>query len=235
MKYIDVTRNTHTSLDVLMEKNIDDYWNEDGERELSDAWTGFRRFMLSNERPPDGYTWSGDKLTRKQTTSSPDNVWPGMWKHMSDASKRKAQEKWIIEKPKLGNARQSRGIFFIEPGHARRKLEIPMPAAMPCKTPINGRGETCRSIGKHKTKYACIVEADESLRIRLEGVPDRYHEDHIAAKGINSLSHYNLVARGMGSPRHAKNRRRRAREGPEPACVQTPMVVGGTCRRRKAN
>ena len=41
MKYIDVTRTTHTSLDVLLEKQIDDYWNVDGERELSDAWTGF--------------------------------------------------------------------------------------------------------------------------------------------------------------------------------------------------
>ena len=54
--------------------------------------------------------------------------------------------------------------------NTRRKLEIPMPAAMPCKT-SSGR-ETCRSIGKHKTKYACIVEADESKRIRSEGVPD---------------------------------------------------------------
>ena len=30
---------------------------------------------------------------------------------------------------------------------------------------------------------------------------------------------YPWVARGMGSPRHAPNRRRRTREGPEPACV----------------
>ena len=39
-----------------------------------------------------------------------------------------------------------RGIFFIEPDdeefkrtmkNARRKLEIPMPAAMPCKTPVH--------------------------------------------------------------------------------------------------
>ena len=65
--------------------------------------------------------------------------------------------------------------------NARRKLEIPMPAAMPCKTPVNSSGETYRGIGKSKTKYACIVEADESTRIRLEGVPCRYHEDHIAA------------------------------------------------------
>ena len=34
LKYIDVTRNTHTLLDVLLEKIIDDYWNVDGEREI---------------------------------------------------------------------------------------------------------------------------------------------------------------------------------------------------------
>ena len=34
------------------------------------------------------------------------------------------------------------------------------------------------------------------------------------------------VAREMGSPRHVHNRRRRTREGPEPACVQTPLYDG---------
>ena len=38
-----------------------------------------------------------------------------MWKHMSDAAKRTAKQNWIIEEPKLDNARQLRGIFFIEP------------------------------------------------------------------------------------------------------------------------
>ena len=37
MKYIDGTRDAHASLDVLLEKHIEDYWNADGERELSDA------------------------------------------------------------------------------------------------------------------------------------------------------------------------------------------------------
>ena len=68
--------------------------------------------------------------------------------------------------------------------NARRKLEILMPAAIPCQTPTNCRGETCRNLGKHKTKYVCIVDADESVRIGLEGVPHRYHEDHISVKGI---------------------------------------------------
>ena len=77
-----------------------------------------------------------------------------------------------------------------------------MPAAMPCKTLVNCRGETCRNIGKHKTKYACVVDADESMRIRLEGVP---HNDHISAKGINSLSHCNLVHKFMPMPESKKN------------------------------
>ena len=41
LKYIDVTRTTHTNLDVKQEKRIDDCWNIDGSRDLSDPWTGF--------------------------------------------------------------------------------------------------------------------------------------------------------------------------------------------------
>ena len=109
LKYIDVARTTHTHhLDVLLEKNSEDSWTVDGHRELSDAWTGFTRFILLNERPPDGYTWSGERLTREQTTSRPDDVWPDMWKQMSDAAKMKAKQRWAIEKPKLDNARQLR-------------------------------------------------------------------------------------------------------------------------------
>ena len=73
-KYIDVTRTTHTSFDVMLEKQIEDYWNVDGERVLSEAWTGFTSFVLLKERPLDEYTWSGERLTRKQNTSRPDDV-----------------------------------------------------------------------------------------------------------------------------------------------------------------
>ena len=44
LKYIDVSRTTHTNLDVKQEKRIDDYWNIDGSRDLSDYWTGFTQF-----------------------------------------------------------------------------------------------------------------------------------------------------------------------------------------------
>ena len=84
MKYIDVSRTTHTNLDVKQEKRIDDYWNIDGSRDLSDPWTGFTRFILLEEKPPDAYMWSGVRLTRKQLTSRPDHLWPELWDNMAE-------------------------------------------------------------------------------------------------------------------------------------------------------
>ena len=65
LKYIDVSRTTHTNLDVKQEKRIDDYWNIDGSRDLSDPWTGFTQFTLLEEKPPDGYMWSGEEINEK--------------------------------------------------------------------------------------------------------------------------------------------------------------------------
>ena len=48
LKYIDVSRTTHTNLDVKQEKRIDDYWTIDGSRDLSDSWTGFTGERLTN-------------------------------------------------------------------------------------------------------------------------------------------------------------------------------------------
>ena len=42
--YIDVSRTIRTNLDVMQESRIDDYWNIDGSRDLSDSWTGFTQF-----------------------------------------------------------------------------------------------------------------------------------------------------------------------------------------------
>ena len=123
-------------------------------------------------------------------------------KFTSVASKKKAKQRWAIEKPKLDNAKQLRGIFFVEPNNeefkltmkaARRKLEVPMPAAMPCKIPIKSSGETHCNIGKRKTKYACVVDADESTRPRLEGAGHKPHQDLITAKGMSSMTHCSLV------------------------------------------
>ena len=142
LKYIDVTRTTLTNLDVKQEKRIDDYWNIDGSRDLSDPWTGFTQFTLLDEKAPDGYTWSGGRLTRKQLTSRPDHLWPELWKSMWKHAKLKEKQKWSEEKIHLENARKLRGIYFIDPEdkefketikNARKKLETSVAPAMPCK------------------------------------------------------------------------------------------------------
>ena len=150
---------------------------------------------------------------KKPNTSRPDDVCPDMWTRMSDAAKKKAKQRWVIEKPKLDNGRQFRGIYIIEPNDeefkliikdARRKLEVPMPAAMPCKIPIKRSEETHRNIGKRKTRFACIVDADESTRPRVQGAVHTSHQDHITAKGMNSMTHYSLVRKFIPMPQAMK-------------------------------
>ena len=48
LKYIDVTRSTHTDLDVLPEKKIDDYWNVDSNKHMSEYWRGFTKLTSLN-------------------------------------------------------------------------------------------------------------------------------------------------------------------------------------------
>ena len=115
LKYIDVSRTTCTNLDVKQERRIDDYWDVDGSRDLSDSWTGFTQFTPLSEKPLDGYMWSGRRLTRKQLTSRPDHLWPELRKSTGKHAKLKEKQKWSDEKLHLENARKFRGIYFIDP------------------------------------------------------------------------------------------------------------------------
>ena len=162
LKYIDVSRTSQTNLDVLQESRIDDYWNIDGSRDLSDSWTGFTQFALLSEKPPDGFLWSGERLTKRQATSWPDHLWPELWTKLGRNAKLKEKHKWAIEKPKLDNARRLRGFYSIDPEdmkfneiikNARRKLETPVAPAMPCKTcKKNKHGETRSKTNDFKSK-----------------------------------------------------------------------------------
>ena len=88
-------------------------------------------------------------------------------------------------------------VFFIEPDdeefkrimkNSRRKLEAPMPAAMPCRTRREEYRETCSVLHNRKTKHGSIVEAHESARKRMEGTLHNGHEDHTAGRGVISLN-----------------------------------------------
>ena len=53
---------------------------------------------------------------------------------------------------------------------------------------------------RFQPKHACIAEAPESTSRRLESAPPEDHEDHIAEKGFNSISHYKLVHKFVPMP-----------------------------------
>ena len=59
----------------MQERRIDDYWNIDGSRDLSDHWTGFTQFTQLEEKPPNEHMWSGGRLTKWQLTFRPDYLW----------------------------------------------------------------------------------------------------------------------------------------------------------------
>ena len=128
---------------------------------------------------------------------------------MGKNAKLKEKQKWSEEKIHLENARKLRGIYFIDPEDtefketiksARKKLEKSVAPAMPCKIMKN-----CGSGGsdKNKTK-TCILEANESTRMRMGNSIPSNHEDHIAGKGENSLQQYNLVHKFIPMPQAMK-------------------------------
>ena len=118
------------------------------------------------KKAPDGYMWSGWRLTRKQLTFRPDHLWPELWDKMGKNAKLKEKHKWFDEKPELDNARRLRGIYFTDPEdkefketikNARKKLETPMAPAMPCKISKTCKhGETSGNTNEIKSKLACI-------------------------------------------------------------------------------
>ena len=78
-------------------------------------------------------------------------------KNWKIAAQRREKQEWAIEKPKLGHARKLRGIYSTDSSdeeykdiikNARRKLETPKAAAMPCKRAFS---QACiREIGVSK-------------------------------------------------------------------------------------
>ena len=129
---------------------------------------------------------------------------------MGRNAKLKEKHKWSNEQPKLDNAKRSRGIYFIDLEdkefketikNARKKLETPVAPALPYKTSKKSKhGETRGKTNDFKSIFACILEASEPTRLRVEESLPNYHEDHIAGKG----QHYYFVHKFIPMPEAMK-------------------------------
>ena len=79
---------------------------------------------------------------------------------------------------------------------------------------------------KVKTRLSCILEADESKRLRMgESLPN-HHEDHIAGKGNNSSQHYNLVHKFIPLPQAIKNSSSKSSSGQGMGKIGKDSCVG---------
>ena len=94
-------------------RRIDDCWNVDSNRYLSDSWQGFTKFTKWKEKPPKPKMWSVERLTKVQTTTRPDHVWPVVWTKIGKADRIERNKNGKNEKPKADNARRPRGIYLL--------------------------------------------------------------------------------------------------------------------------
>ena len=91
-KCIDVTRATSTTLDVMLERRIDDYWNIEGNRDMPDYMDRLHTIHQIGRKTSRWVYWSRRRFTKKQTISRPDCLWPEIWKDMSEAAQRKEKQ-----------------------------------------------------------------------------------------------------------------------------------------------
>ena len=98
LKYIDVSRTAHTNLDVKQERRIDDYWNIDGSRDLSDSWTGFHSVYSFRRETSRRIYVVWERLTKRQLSSMSDHLWPELWTKLARNAKLREKQKWAIEK-----------------------------------------------------------------------------------------------------------------------------------------
>ena len=79
LKHIDVTRATHTILDVLQGHRTDDYRSVDVDRSLSDSWENSQSSLYLKRNLQRDVCGLGERLTKIQATTRPDYLWPETW------------------------------------------------------------------------------------------------------------------------------------------------------------
>ena len=89
--------------------------------------------------------------------------------------------------------------------NAWKKLEVQTALAMPCKRTKSRNLVTCVQKDDHKSRLTFVLDADESKRLRMEGIEPRIHQDHLTGEGDNSLHHYHLVHKFIPMPQALTN------------------------------
>ena len=188
-------------------KRFDDYWNGDGNGNLSDSRTGFAKFTLLKETPPKGFLWSRRRLTIIETTTRPDHFWPERLDNSWESrSKKRTKQEWALEKPKLENVRSLREFILLIQVMKTTKTSFRMQED-DCQTQQSGN--RCIKSGQAgasemKTRFSCIAEAHESTRQRIESVTKEFTKTTLQGKDQNSVLQCKLVHTFIPMPQAMK-------------------------------
>ena len=207
--------------DTSEQATIDDDWHMEGDKSKSKPWIGENTTHPAQQQSTSRYMWVQGRLTKKQVTTRPGNIWPEEWSNMSKGSQRKTKNEWVERKPKLEAARDQRRIYSIldnDLGHeviidnAKRKLEIRRASAMPGKVakPANPNGgglvqvsgPRCKSkkpnSSRSRQDHENLIVDSQMIRI-TESTP-KTHGDHIEDGGHVSMSRYNVLHEPISFP-----------------------------------
>ena len=127
--------------------------------------------------------WSGERPTKNQATTRPENLWSEVWSKMGKAAQKKG---------KNGRTRRKNSTMLED----REAFISSIRKMVKKKRNHQNRNEKVGSsngCGDDLQKSNKEVEAHESTRRRLESSLPKDHEDHIAEKGHYSMSHKSLV------------------------------------------
>ena len=64
---------------------------------------------------------SGRRVTKVQTTTRPDRVWPEVWIKIGKAAQNRAKQEWKKREPKTRQCSTTEGIYFIDPDDRKYK------------------------------------------------------------------------------------------------------------------
>ena len=103
---------------------------------------------------------------------------------MSDASKRKAKQKWVIEKPKLDNARKLRGIFFIEQKDEKIIVANSRPAAMNLSSTVPASSSSAKNLITSSDSGKLIAAGKPASKTRRNSRLDEASSSQVKLKDV---------------------------------------------------
>ena len=157
-----------------------------------------RSLLYWKKNPPKEICSPGRRLTKVQTISRPDHVWPEVWTKIGNAAQNREQQEWAKEMRKLDSARKLKGIYFMDPDDQDCKETTQMrweewrdlwhqPCLAKGKLKLASR-KWLQSRKLHqipKTICGCVVEFHESTGQRVESsVPAKTWRSHCGQKDL---------------------------------------------------